>query len=144
MLNKFLGIGRNTKDGEYRTSENGITMYSNTLAITNDFKNKNGEYDSEFVNYIAYRTTADYLNKYAKKGKLVQIEGRINTTSNEKNGEKRYYTKIIVDSASVLEKVKQEENQEENQEEVVIPQNTTSEYDTNNSDIQLSDDDLPF
>ena len=73
MLNKFIGIGRNTKDGEYRTSENGITMYTNTLAITNDFKNKNGEYDSEFVNYIAYRTTADYLNKYAKKGKLLQI-----------------------------------------------------------------------
>lgn len=143
MLNKFLGIGRNTKDGEYRTSENGISMYSNTLAITNNFQNKNGEYDSEFVNYVAYRNTADYLNKYAKKGKLLQIEGRINTTSNEKNGEKRYYTKIIVDSASVLEKVK--ENIQENiQEEVDIPQNTTTEYDTSGSDIQLTDDDLPF
>jgi single-strand DNA-binding protein len=142
-MNKFIGIGRNTKDGEYRTSENGTTMYTNTLAITNDFKNKNGEYDSEFVNYIAYRTTADYLNKYAKKGKLVQIEGRINTTSNEKNGEKRYYTKIIVDSASVLEKVK-ENKQDSIQEEADIPQNTTSEYKNEESDIQLTDDDLPF
>ena len=142
-MNKFIGIGRNTKDGEYRTSENGITMYSNTLAITNDFKNKNGEYDSEFINYVAYRNTADYLNKYAKKGKLVQIEGRINTTSNEKNGEKRYYTKIIVDSASVLERVK-EDKQENIQEEVGIPQNATTEYDNENSDIQLTDNDLPF
>lgn len=142
-MNKFIGIGRNTKDGEYRTSENGITMYSNTLAITNDFKNKNGEYDSEFINYVAYRNTADYLNKYAKKGKLVQIEGRINTTSNEKNGEKRYYTKIIVDSASVLERVK-EDKQENIQEEVGIPQNVTTEYDNENSDIQLTDNDLPF
>lgn len=142
-MNKFIGIGRNTKDGEYRTSENGTTMYTNTLAITNDFKNKKGEYDSEFVNYVAYRITADYLNKYAKKGKLVQIEGRINTTSNEKNGEKRYYTKIIVDSASVLERVK--ENKQDNiQEEVDIPQNTTSEYKNEESDIQLTDDDLPF
>jgi single-strand DNA-binding protein len=142
-MNKFIGIGRNTKDGEYRTSENGITMYSNTLAITNDFKNKKGEYDSEFVNYVAYRNTADYLNKYSKKGKLVQIEGRINTTSNEKNGEKRYYTKIIVDSASVLERVK-EDKQENIQEEVEIPQNTTTEYDNENSDIELTDSDLPF
>lgn len=139
MLNKFIGIGRNTKDGEYRTSENKISMYTNTLAITNDFKNKNGEYDSEFVNYIAYRNTADYLNKYVKKGKLVQIEGRINTTSNDKNGEKRYYTKIIVDSASVLERVK-----EDKQEEVEIPQNTKSEYDNVGSDIQLEPSDLPF
>lgn len=142
-MNKFIGIGRNTKDGEYRTSENGITMYSNTLAITNDFKNKKGEYDSEFVNYVSYRNTADYLNKYAKKGKLVQIEGRINTTSNEKNGEKRYYTKIIVDSASVLERAK-EDKQENIQEEVEIPQNTTTEYDNENSDIELTDSDLPF
>lgn len=142
-MNKFIGIGRNTKDGEYRTSENGITMYSNTLAITNDFKNKKGEYESEFINYVAYRTTADYLNKYAKKGKLVQIEGRINTTSNEKNGEKRYYTKIILDSASVLERAK-ESVQENIQEEVEIPQNTTSEYDNEESDIQLTDNDLPF
>lgn len=142
-MNKFIGIGRNTKDGEYRTSENGITMYSNTLAITNDFKNKKGEYDSEFVNYVAYRNTADYLNKYAKKGKLVQIEGRINTTSNEKNGEKRYYTKIIVDSASVLERAR-EDKQENIQEEVEIPQNTTTEYDNENSDIELTDSDLPF
>lgn len=142
-MNKFIGIGRNTKDGEYRTSENGITMYSNTLAITNDFKNKKGEYESEFINYVAYRTTADYLNKYAKKGKLVQIEGRINTTSNEKNGEKRYYTKIILDSASVLERVK-ENTQENIQEEVEVPQNTTSEYKNEESDIQLTDNDLPF
>lgn len=143
MLNKFIGIGRNTKDGEYRTSENGITMYTNTLAITNDFKNKKGEYESEFVNYIAYRSTADYLNKYAKKGMLIQIEGRINTTSNDKNGEKKYYTKIIVDSASVLERVK-EDKQENIQEEVEIPQNTKSEYDNVGSDIQLTDKDLPF
>ena len=139
MLNKFIGIGRNTKDGECRTSENGVTMYSNTLAITNDFKNKKGEYDSEFINYVAYRNTADYLNKYAKKGKLVQIEGRISITSNEKNGEKRYYTNIIVDSASVLERVKEEQH-----EEVEIPQNATSEYDNQNSDIELTDKDLPF
>lgn len=138
-MNKFIGIGRNTKDGEYRTSENGLTIYSNTLAITNNFKNKNGEYESEFINYVAYRNTADYLNKYAKKGKLVQIEGRISITSNEKNGEKRYYTNIIVDSASVLEKVKEEQH-----EEVEIPQNTKSEYDNEESDIELTDKDLPF
>lgn len=140
-MNKFIGIGRNTKDGEYRTSESGITMYSNSLAMTNNFKNKEGNYDSEFVDYIAYRSTADYLNKYAKKGSLISIEGRISTTSSEKEGKKRYFTKIVLENASVLDK--KQENKEEDIEEP-IPQNTKSEYDNENSSVQVNDEDLPF
>lgn len=140
-MNKFIGIGRNTKNGEYRTSESGITMYSNSLAMTNNFKNKEGNYDSEFIDYIAYRSTADYLNKYAKKGSLISIEGRISTTSSEKDGKKRYFTKIVLENANVLDK-KQEDKQEELEEP--IPQNTTSEYDNENSSVQINDEDLPF
>lgn len=141
-MNKFIGIGRNTKDGEYRTSESGITTYNNSLAMTNNFKNKEGKYDSEFIDYVAYRQTADYLNKYAKKGTLVQIEGRINTTSSEKNGQKRYFTKIILESASVLEKKEQEEQPEEVVNEFST-MNTKTEY-QENKQIELQDNDLPF
>ena len=137
MLNKFLGIGRNTKDGEYRTTDKDLQIYTNTLAITNDFKNKEGNYDSEFINYIAYRSTAEYLNKYSSKGTMVQIEGRVHTRSYEKDNEKKYVTEIIVESASVLEKKKETQKGEED-----IPQNITTEYDTENSDIKLSDDDI--
>ena len=145
MLNKFIGIGRNTKDGEYRTSDNDLKIYANTLAITNNFKNKNGNYDSEFINYVAYRNTAEYLNKYSSKGTLINIEGRIHTRSYEdKDKNKKYITEIIVENASVLEKVKQEDKQDNIQEEVEIPQNTTSEYDNLESDIQLTPNDLPF
>ena len=82
-MNKFIGTGRNTKDGEFRTSESGVSMYNNTLAMTNNFKNKEGKYDSEFINYVAYRQTAEFLNKYSKKGTLVEIEGRISTRTYE-------------------------------------------------------------
>lgn len=141
MLNKFLGIGRNTKDGEYRTTDNDLKIYTNTLAITNNYKNKDGNYDSEFINYIAYRQTAEYLSKYSSKGTMVQIEGRVHTRSYEKDNEKKYITEIIVENASVLER-----SPEKKKEDIIeeIPQNTTSEYDTVGSDIQLDPNDLPF
>ena len=138
MQNKFLGIGRNTKDGEYRTTDKDLQIYTNTIAITNDFKNKEGNYDSEFINYIAYKNTAEYLSKYSSKGTLINIVGRIHTRSYEKDNEKKYITEIIVENASVLEKKKESETQED----IEIPQNTTSEYDAENSDIKLSDDDI--
>jgi single-strand DNA-binding protein len=139
MLNKFLGIGRNTKDGEYRTTDNNLKIYTNTIAITNDFKNKDGNYDSEFINYIAYKNTAEYLNKYSSKGTLINIVGRIHTRSYEdKDKVKKYVTEIIVESASVLEK----KTQEPTLEEIGVPDNYTTDY--KEPEIQLLDSDLPF
>lgn len=134
-MNKFIGIGRNTKDGEYRTSESGIATYSNSLAIKNNFKNKEGNYDSEFINYVAYRNTADYLSKYSSKGTLVNIEGRIHTRSYEdKDKIKRYVTEVIVENANVLEK-KEEANE-------FSTMHTKTDY--KEKEVQLNDNDLPF
>ena len=142
-MNKFIGTGRNTKDGEFRTSESGVSMYNNTLAMTNNFKNKEGNYDSEFINYVAYRQTAEFLNKYSKKGTLVEIEGRISTrTYDKQDGKKGYITEIIVENASVLEK-KQQEPQEEQVNEFSV-MNTKTKYDNKETDIKLSEDDIPF
>ena len=139
-MNKFIGIGRNTKDGEYRTSESGIATYSNSLAIKNTFKNKEGNYDSEFINYVAYRQTADYLSKYSSKGTLVNIEGRIHTRSYEKDNEKQYITEIIVESASILEK----RTQEPTLEEIGVPDNFTTEYEEKDNSVHIEPNDLPF
>ena len=139
-MNKFIGIGRNTKDGELRKSESDISIYNNTLAITNNFKNKEGNYDAEFINYVAYKQTAEYLNKYSKKGTMISLEGRIHTRSYEdKDKIKRYVTEIIVENASVLER-----SPEHKQEDIIeeVPQNVKSKYDNIKSDIQLTDDDI--
>lgn len=133
-MNKFIGVGRNTKDGELRTIESGINIYTNTLAMTNNFKNKDGNYDSEFINYIAYRSTADFLNRFTTKGSLVSVEGRIHTRSYEdKDKKKVYVTEIIVENASVLSKVEKVE---------AIPQNVKTDYKEN--EIVIDNSDLPF
>ena len=130
-MNKFIGVGRNTKNGELRTTESGINIYTNTLAMTNNFKNKDGNYDSEFINYIAYRSTADFLNRFTNKGSLVSVEGRIHTRSYEdKDKKKVYVTEIIVENASVLSK---------NEKVEAIPQNTKTDYKENEIVIDDSD-----
>ena len=139
-MNKFIGVGRNTKDGELRTSDSGVQIYTNTLAMTNNFKNKDENYDSEFINYVAYRKTAEYLKKHSTKGTLVGIDGRIQTrTYDKQDGTKGYITEAIVENAYILQKKDKEEVKEVNEFDVL---QTKTEYD--NKEVQLSDNNLPF
>lgn len=107
-MNKFIGIGRLTKEIELRETNNGRSVVSNTIAIKNDFKNANGEYDSEFINIQVWGKTAEFLAQYAQKGMLVAIEGRVTTRSyDDADGNKRYVTEVICNSVELLEKKSQ-------------------------------------
>lgn len=107
-MNKFIGIGRLTKEIELRETNSGRSVVSNTIAIKNDFKNANGGYDSEFINIQAWGKTAEFLAQYAQKGMLVGIEGRVTTRSyDDADGNKRYVTEVICNSVELLEKKSQ-------------------------------------
>ena len=109
-MNKFIGVGNLTKEGELRSTESGKIIYSNSLAMRNDFKNKYGEYDTEFINFSVWGKTAEYLKKYAKKGNKVLIEGRIATRSYDaQDGTKRYVTEVIVSNAELVSYKKDDE-----------------------------------
>ena len=140
-MNKFIGVGNLTKDGELRSTESGKIIYSNSLAMRNDFKNKDGEYDTEFINFSAWGTTAEYLKKYAKKGNKVLIEGRISTRSYDKqDGSKAYITEVNAEKVELLTYKKEETT---TQNELEVPQNYKTQY-QENEEISLSDADLPF
>ena len=140
-MNKFIGVGNLTKDGELRSTESGKIIYSNSLAMRNDFKNKDGEYDTEFINFSAWGTTAEYLKKYAKKGNKVLIEGRISTRSYDKqDGSKAYITEVIAEKVELLTYKKEETT---TQNELEVPQNYKTQYEET-EEIALSDADLPF
>ena len=109
--------------------------------MRNDFKNKDGEYDTEFINFSAWGTTAEYLKKYAKKGNKVLIEGRIATRSYDKqDGSKAYITEVIAEKVELLTYKKEETT---TQNELEVPQNYKTQY-QENEEISLSDADLPF
>ena len=146
-MNKFIGVGNLTKEGELRSTESGKIIYSNSLAMRNDFKNKDGGYDTEFINFSAWGTTAEYLKKYAKKGNKVLIEGRIATRSYDaQDGTKRYVTEVIVSNVELVSYKKDDEEnvpQSDTQlNHLDLPKNLKSAQ--SDDGVQLTDEDLPF
>lgn len=106
-MNKVILIGNICKDIEIRYTTNGIAVIQNSLAVKNDFKNANGEYESEFVNIIVWKQTAEFLNKYASKGSKIAVDGRLTTRSyDKKDGTKVYITEIVAEKVELLDSKK--------------------------------------
>ena len=75
-MNKIIITGNLCKDIDLRYTPSNIAVVQNTVAVKNDFKNVNGEHDSEFINIVVWRQGAEFLSKYAAKGSKVLVEGR--------------------------------------------------------------------
>ncbi len=133
-MNKFVGVGRLTKEVELKCTGNGTSYLTNTIAIRNNFKNADGNYDSEFINIALWRNNAEFLAKYGSKGCLIAIDGRLTTRNYEKeDGTKGYITEVVVENIELLSKKEETQN------------NTDEEYENLDDDtIKLSDSDLPF
>lgn len=106
-MNKFIGTGNLTKAVEIRYTASGLAIANFTLAIRRDTKNKDGEYETDFINCVAYNNTADLVSKYLDKGDKLTVEGRIQTGSYEKDGKKVYTTDIAVDKVEFLNSKKE-------------------------------------
>lgn len=139
-MNKFIGLGRLTKDPELRSTQSGLKITSFTLAINRNFKNKDGNYDADFLNCQAFKNTAEFIEKYFKKGSMMAITARAQTRNYDDNdGKKRFVTEFIVEEVYFAGS-----NEKKNETSIEVPQNYTSDYDTAGSEVTLSDEDLPF
>ena len=97
-MNKFLGLGRTTKEIELTQTTNGIAVAKFTLAITRAFKNKDGEKEVDFINCVAWQKAAENIHKFDKKGDQVAIVGRVEVRSYEAQDKtKRYVTEVVVE-----------------------------------------------
>jgi single-strand DNA-binding protein len=95
-MNKVIMMGRLTKENEMKSTNTGKMYLKNSLAV--DRRGKKGE--SDFVNIIAWDKTADFINNWFSKGKMILIIGHIATGSYTKqDGTKVYTTDIVVDEA---------------------------------------------
>jgi single-strand DNA-binding protein len=98
MLNKAIIIGRITRDPELRTTANGVSVCNFTLAVNRRFKNANGEYDTDFINCVAWRQQAELICKHFSKGSQLGIVGNIQTRNyDDKDGKKVFVTEVAVD-----------------------------------------------
>ena len=103
MLNRVVLIGRLTKDPELRYTPNGVAVTGFTLAVERNFKNAQGEKETDFFACQVYKQLAELCANYLEKGKLCSIDGRIQIrTYNDKDGQKHWVTEIIGDNVQFL------------------------------------------
>lgn len=101
-MNCVILMGRLCRDPELRTTQNNKTITRFALAVDRKYKTEGGE-SADFLNCIAFGKTAEFIDKYFKKGSKMCLEGRIQTGSYEKDGVKHYTTDIIVESVEFAE-----------------------------------------
>lgn len=101
MTNIAVLIGRPTKDIELRTTQSGISVASFTLAVDKDSSKQKDEAD--FVPCVAWNRTAEILSQYAGKGRLICVEGRIQTRNyDNKEGQRVYATEVVAERVKLL------------------------------------------
>ena len=99
MLNRITITGRMTRDPELRTTQSGISVTSFSIANQRNYKNGNGERDTDFFDVVAWRATAEFVTKYFVKGSLVTVDGRLETRKfTDKQGNERKTVEIIADN----------------------------------------------
>ena len=104
-LNKVMLIGNVGVVPEYRTTATGTAVVSLTLATNEKWTDKQGakQEKTEWHRVAMFNKLAELANQYVKKGSKIYIEGKITTSTYEKNGEKRYSTEIIANSMQFLD-----------------------------------------
>ena len=100
MLNHITIMGRLTRDPELRRTGSGIAVASFSVAVDRDFgKNENGEKETDFIDCVAWRNTAEFISKYASKGRMVVVSGRLQIRGwTDKDGNKRRTAEVVADN----------------------------------------------
>jgi single-strand DNA-binding protein len=100
MFNKAIVMGRLTADPELRQTPNGVSVTSFSIAVNRQFGGKSGERQTDFLDIVAWRQTAEFVCRYFTKGRPILIEGSIQTRQyTDKSGQNRRAWEIVADSA---------------------------------------------
>lgn len=98
MLNKIILMGRLTRDPELRRTGSGTAVTSFSLAVDRDYKSQSGEKETDFIDIVAWRATAEFVSKYFTKGRMAVVEGRLQIRDwTDKEGNKRRTTEVVAD-----------------------------------------------
>ena len=133
MLNIAVIMGRLTAEPELKTTQNGISVCSFTVAVERNYSN-GGERQTDFINCVAWRQTAEFISRYFHKGSMIAINGSIQQRQyTDKNGNKRSAFEILVDNANFCGSKAESGNAADVQVD-----------DSNFDEVDIDDGDLPF
>jgi single-strand binding protein len=142
MINNVTLIGRLVAPPDLRKTPNNVSSLQGTLAVNRNFKNENGDREADFIQFQAWRGTADIIAQYCSKGSLIGLTGRLQVRSYEKDGQRRYVTEVVAERFQLLESKGDNQGQAQQNAAPNFARNNNQQGVTNPLDI--SDDDLPF
>lgn len=109
MINHVILVGRLTKDPELRYTPGGQAVTNVILAVSRNYRNQTGEFDTDFVNCTLWRKTAENTANYCRKGTVIGVTGKIQTRNYEnQDGKRVYVTEVIAESVRFLSRKPQE------------------------------------
>ena len=99
MLNHIVLMGRLTRDPELRRTGSGIAVASFTLAVDRDYAAQGAEKETDFVDIVAWRNTAEFVSRYFTKGRMAVVTGRLQIRNwTDKDGNKRRSAEVVADN----------------------------------------------
>lgn len=120
-------MGRLTKDPELKSTNNGTSVCTFTVAVDRRFKNASGEREADFIPVVAWRQTAEFVEKYFQKGSRIALVGSIQVrTWDDDSGNRRYITEVIADEVYFADSKQSSGNR--NQQAQKAPVSTPPEY----------------
>lgn len=150
MINTAILMGRLTADPELRHTPNDIPVTSFTLAVNRSYVKSGSERQTDFIDVVAWRSTAEFVSRYFSKGQLVAVEGSIQTrTYQDKDGNNRKVVEVVANNVHFAEpkrdssnnSIQNDNNYSQNSEQI---SNSYSNGDSDDFKEVPTDDDLPF
>lgn len=133
-MNKVILTGNLVRDCELKQTQSGKSVVSNAVAVRRDMKDANGEYGTDFIEFVAWGNQAEYISRYGRKGDRVEIVGRWQQRNfSDRNGNNRRVDECIVESISAFSRQDQQQTAPKQTEKPQAP-----------SFDDISDDNLPF
>lgn len=130
MLNTITIMGRMTRDPELRRTESGIAVASFSLACERDYAPQGGEKETDFIDVVCWRNTAEFVEKYFTKGRMAVVSGRLQIRGwTDKEGNKRRSAEVLADHVYFGDSKRDNDSQE-----------AKSDF----TEIQGGEEDLPF
>ena len=99
MMNRIVLMGRMTRDPELKRTNNGSSVTTFTIAVDRDFKSKGGDRETDFIEVVAWRNTAEFICNYFSKGRVILVEGRLQMRDwVDQNNNKRRSAEVIAEN----------------------------------------------
>lgn len=114
MVNRVLLVGRLCTDPELKYTPSGVAVVNCRVAVDRPFSNAQGERETDFIDVVAWRQNAEFVNTYLNKGRLVLVEGRLQVRQWQgQDGQRRRNTEVVADHFRALDRPREPREHEE-------------------------------